>query len=147
MLEDFGKKPLKKLLDHDFKTESAIKITSFGIYDLKYNKGFVYCNATSETPEYLVDMLEKWWAEIGKNLYPGKKKLLILCDAGGGNGYRKRGLKYEIQERLVSRHQLDITVCHYPPSASKWDPIEHRLFSAISINWAGIPMESAKNYA
>lgn len=136
------KKFAKKVLDHDFKTKSTVTITPFGIYDLKYNKGYVYCNDSYETSEYIVDMIVKWWDEIGKSLYVDKKKLLILCDAGGANGYRRKGWKYELQEKLASKYQMDVTVCHYPPGTSKWDPIEHRLFSAISINWAGIPLDS-----
>jgi hypothetical protein len=87
-------------------------------------------------------MIVKWWDETGRLLYTNMKKLLILCDAGGANGYRRKGWKYELQERFASKYQIDITVCHYPPGTSKWDPIEHRLFSAISINWAGIPLDS-----
>ena len=136
------KKIAKKVLDHDFQTKSTITITPFGVYDIRNNKGYVYCNDSYETSEYVVDMITKWWDEIGKNLYLNKKKLLILCDAGGANGYRRKGWKYELQERLASKFQIDVTVCHYPPGASKWDPIEHRLFSAISVNWAGIPLDS-----
>ena len=136
------KKVAKKVFGHDFKTKSTVTITPFGIYDLKYNKGYVYCNDSYETSEYLIDMIVKWWEEIGKSSYAGKKKLLILCDAGGANGYRRKGWKYELQELLASKFQIDITVCHYPPGTSKWDPIEHRLFSAISINWSGIPLDS-----
>ena len=136
------KKFAKKVLDHDFKTKSTVTITPFGIYDLKYNKGYVYCNDSFETSEFIVDMIVRWWDEIGKKLYVNKKKLLILCDAGGANGYRRKGWKYELQEKMASNYKIDITVCHYPPGASKWDPIEHRLFSAISINWAGVPLDS-----
>jgi hypothetical protein len=136
------KKVAKRVLDHDFKTKSTVTITPFGIYDVKYNRGYVYCNDSYETSEYLVDMITKWWDEIGKILYVNKKKLLILCDAGGANGYRRKGWKYELQERLASKFQLDVTICHYPPGASKWNPIEHKLFSYISINWVGIPLDS-----
>ena len=136
------KKVAKKVFDHDFKTKSTVTITPFGIYDLKYNRVYVYRNDSYETSEYIIDMIVKSWEKIGKFLYAGKKKLLILCDAVGANGYRRKGWKYELQEHFASKFQIDITICHYPPGTSKWDPIEHRLFSAISINWAGVPLDS-----
>jgi hypothetical protein len=87
-------------------------------------------------------MLSLWWKDVGRLLYVGASELLILCDAGGSNGYRVRGWKYELQTLLATTFGLEVSICHYPPATSKWNPIEHRLFSFISINWAGVPLTS-----
>ncbi|MFQ5753549.1 MAG: ISAzo13 family transposase [bacterium] len=138
------KKVVAKVWDHDFPSLSTAKIVPFGIYDLKYNKGYIYCGTSYETSQFIVEMIVKWWKEIGRYLYPNEKNLLILCDAGGANSYRCHGWKYELQTQLAAVYKLKVTVCHYPSGASKWNPIEHRLFSFISINWAGEPLTSIK---
>lgn len=95
-----------------------------------------------ETPAFAVDAIARWWKSCGQKRYPKAKELLILADAGGGNSARARGWKYHLQHQRVNRYRLKVTVCHYPPGSSKWNPIEHRLFAQISINWAGRPLES-----
>lgn len=136
------RKVAKKVFDHDFPSLGQGKAIPFGIYDLKHNRGYVYCGTSHETSQFIVEMLVKWWAEIGQMLYPNQTHLLILCDAGGANGYRRLGWKWELYTQLATTFGLKVTVCHYPPGASKWNPIEHKLFSFISINWAGEPLTS-----
>ena len=89
-----------------------------------------------------VGSIEKWWRYDGRRRYQNPQKLLVLADCGGANGYRKRAWKYFLQKRLCDRHGVSVTVCHYPPGASKWNPIEHRLFSEISKNWSGKPLDT-----
>jgi hypothetical protein len=136
------KKAYTFVQDHDFANLRKALAIPFGIYDIAKNKGYVYINTTHETSEFLVAMIVRWWEEKGKFFYPNAKDLLILCDAGGANGYRRKGWKYELYKQFSVRYGISVTVCHYPPGASKWNPIEHRLFSFISINWAGEPLES-----
>jgi len=138
------KKDAKKVLDHDFKVDSIATVIPYGIYNLQSNQGYIYCNTSSETSELAAEMIVKWWDEIGQYQYPDKNKLLILSDSGGSNGYSRWGWKCELQDKLASKFDIQITICHYPPGASKWNPIEHRLFSYISINWAGEPLESVE---
>lgn len=130
--------------DHDFKHLSVGSAVPFGIYDLNLNKGYVYVGNSRETAQYNVEMIVKWWEEIGQFQYKNKKNLLILADAGGQNGYRIHGWKIELQNLLSSRFGLRVTICHYPSGASKYNPIERKLFSFISINWSGMPLNSYK---
>ncbi len=97
---------------------------------------------SAETPEFAVNSIAKWWRYRGHSHYRSKQQLLILADCGGANGYRPRAWKYQIQGKLSDRYGLIVTVAHYPSGASKWNPVEHRLFSEISKNWAGRPLES-----
>jgi hypothetical protein len=131
-----------KVLDHDYPSLAEGKLIPFGIYDLKQNKGYVYCGTSVETSEFVVDCLILWWTEVGKYQYPYAYELLILCDSGGANGYRRRAWKWELQTKLADTLGLTVIVCHYPSGASKYNPIEHKLFSFISINWAGEPLTS-----
>lgn len=128
--------------DHDFRQYAEGIAIGFGIYDVQTNRGFMFVGIHHDTPAFAVDSIVKWWKQDGLKQYPGRKKLLILADAGGSNGYRLRAWKYELQRKLCDPYGLFVTVCHYPPGASKWNPIEHRLFSAISNNWRGIPLNS-----
>ncbi|MEK9165997.1 MAG: ISAzo13 family transposase [Patescibacteria group bacterium] len=128
--------------DHDFKSESEGKAAPYGVYDYQANKGFISLGTSSETAEFAVDSIEKWWITEGNKRYPNAKNILILADSGGSNGCSSRLWKYEIQKKLSDQHRLTVTICHYPTGASKWNPIEHRLFSEISKNWAGRPLES-----
>ena len=128
--------------DHDFEHDALGKAVPYGIYDLKHNRGYVYVGQSADTPQFAVDNLVRWWVEEGQFLYPHASKLLILADAGGSNGCRPRLWKLHIQEQLADRLGLEVTVCHYPTGTSKWNPIEHRLFSMISINWAGKPLRT-----
>lgn len=129
-----------KVLDHDFLSAAIGKLIPYGIYDLHLNHGYVHCGISADTPNFAVDSLVWWWEKFGKKNYPNAKKILILCDAGGSNGYRPRKWKTNLQLELADKIGLSITVCHYPSGTSKYNPIEHKLFSYISINWAGIPL-------
>jgi hypothetical protein len=122
---------------HDFRSLALARAVPYGVYDLVNNVGYVYVGRSSDTAEFAVEVIGRWWEEEGKAQYPGAGKLLILADAGGSNGYRVRAWKKGLQEELSDRLGLEVTVCHYPSGCSKYNPIEHRLFSQISINWAG----------
>jgi hypothetical protein len=128
--------------DHDFKLDAIGKAVPYGIYDVNHNRGCIYVGQSADTAEFAVDILDRWWQEVGQHDFPGAPRLLILCDSGGSNGYRLRLWKVRLQEQLVDRLDLEVTVCHYPTGSSKWNPIEHRLFGPISINWAGKPLRS-----
>lgn len=128
--------------DHDFRSDAVGLAIRYGIYHPGVNRGFLVVGTSHETPAFAVDAITLWWKSCGQKRYVGAKKLLILADSGGGNSARSRGWKYHLQHQLANRYRLKVTVCHYPPGASKWNPIEHRLFSQISKNWAGRPLES-----
>jgi hypothetical protein len=127
---------------HDFRQDAEHIASPYGIYDLTYNTGLVYIGASADTSEFAVDAIEHWWKTEGRSRYPKADKLLILADAGGSNGCRFRLFKQKIQERLADLHALEVTLAHYPTGASKWNPVEHRLFGPISCNWQGIPLRS-----
>ena len=128
--------------DHDFRTDALGIAIPWGLYDTQANRGQVFIGTSHDTPAFSVTALAQWWAGAGRRRYSQTKRLLILADCGGSNGSRTRAWKYELQTRLCDRFGLTLTVCHYPPGTSKWNPIEHRLFSEISKNWAGQPLES-----
>jgi hypothetical protein len=128
--------------DHDFKQYAEGIAISYGIYDTVANTGSMFVGIHHDTPAFAVDCIVKWWKQDGAKRYRGCNSLLILADAGGCNGYRPRAWKYELQRKLCDPFGIRVTVCHYPPGASKWNPIEHRLFSAISNNWEGVPLIS-----
>lgn len=128
--------------DHDFRSEALGMAVPYSIYDVSYNRGSVFVGTSSDTAEFAVDALEKWWRSDGLRLYPNTDRLLILADGGGSNGFRNRAWKANLQEKLCDRHNISVTVCHYPTAASKWNPVEHRLLSEISKNWAGRPLDS-----
>ena len=128
--------------DHDFRSEGDGMAVPYGIYDVQANLGSLFIGTSHDTAEFAVDNLSKWWVYDGRRRYPEATKLLILADGGGSNGTRIRAWKLNLQERLCDRHGLTVTVCHYPTGASKWNPIEHRLFSEVSKNWAGRPLDS-----
>jgi hypothetical protein len=127
--------------DHDFRSEGLGLAVPYGIYDIQANRGSVFVGASHDTPQFAVSSIEKWWRYDGHRRYTKAKELLILADCGGSNGYRCRAWKHELQQ-FSNRHRIKISVSHYPPGTSKWNPIEHRLFSAISKNWAGRPLDS-----
>ena len=126
--------------DHDFPSDAEGKAIPYGIYDTRANRGFVVVGTSRETPAFAVDAIVLWWRGCGRTMYPKKDELLILADCGGGNNARARAWKYHLQHHLCNPYRLTVTVCHYPPGASKWNPIEHHLFSHISNNWAGKPL-------
>ena len=137
----WNKEPIK-VKDHDFSSEADGKAVPYGIYDIHANLGSMFIGTSRDTPEFAVDCIETWWCDEGRHRYPGAKHLAILADGGGSNGSRSRAWKFLLQQQLCGRHGLTVTVAHYPPGTSKWNPIEHRLFSEISKNWAGRPLDS-----
>lgn len=128
--------------DHDFPNDAVGMAIPYGIYDTVANRGFVAVGTSHETPAFAVDSITDWWKRYGRTTYPNSDELLILADCGGSNSARAHAWKYHLQHRLCDPHGLKVTVCHYPPGASKWNPIEHHLFSRISNNWAGKPLEA-----
>ncbi|MDR0631714.1 MAG: ISAzo13 family transposase [Holosporaceae bacterium] len=127
--------------DHDFPIQELGKATPYGIYDIFKNEGFVNVGVSNDTAEFAVESIRKWWEMIGKALYPNTEEIMITADSGGSNGYRVRLWKAELQ-CLANEIQKKITVLHFPPGTSKWNKIEHRLFSFISKNWRGKPLIS-----
>ncbi len=113
----------------------------YGAYDVKRNEGFVNVGMTHDTAEFAVESVRRWWRLFGRRHYPQAKKLLVCADGGGSNGSRNRAWKYHLQQ-LANQAGLEVTVCHYPPGTSKWNKIEHRMFSFISLNWKGQPLVS-----
>ena len=128
--------------DHDYPSDAKGKAVPYSIYDTLANLGFVVVGTSHETPAFVVAAIALWWKARGMKMYPKAKELLILADCGGGNGARLRGWKYHLQYELCDAYGLKVTVCHYPPGASKWNPADHRLHSEISKNWAGKPLDS-----
>jgi len=126
---------------YDYLSISDGKAIPYGIYDLVQNSGFVNVGIDHETAEFAVESIRRWWKSVGSKLYPTSEELLIVADGGGSNGARNRLWKQQVQH-LVNETGLAITVCHLPPATSKWNKIEHRLFSYISINWRGKPLTS-----
>jgi hypothetical protein len=127
---------------HDFRQDALGRAVPYGIYDLTRNRGTVCVGQSGDTPRFAVAAIARWWEDEGRVAYPGADRLLILADAGGSNGYQPRLWKQQLQEQLSDRFGLTLTVCHYPTGCSKWNPIEHRLFSQISSNWAGQPLRT-----
>ena len=113
----------------------------YGIYDVNENSGWVNVGCDHDTAEFAVYSIRQWWIKLGKESYPHAKELIITADGGGSNSSVSRLWKRELQ-RLSSEISIPITVCHFPPGTSKWNKIEHRMFSAISMNWRGIPLTS-----
>jgi len=128
---------------YDFPSDSDGKATPYGIYDQAANHAFVMLGVSAVTAAFAVASIRRWWQTFGRPRYADAKHLLIECDGGGCNGHRPRLWKFELQ-KLADDTGLAITVCHYPSGASKWNPIEHRLFSQISKNWAGYPLRSLR---
>lgn len=113
----------------------------YGAYDVRRNQGFVNVGMSHETAEFAVESLRRWWKLFGRRDYPRARGLLLCADGGGSHGARNRAWKYHLQQ-FADRMGLQVTVCHYPPGTSKWDKIEHRMFSFISLNWKGRPLVS-----
>ena len=128
--------------DHDFRSEAIGMANPYGILDLLTNQGAVFVGTSHDTPEFAASNVAQWWRDFGRRNYAEASQLLILADSGGSNGARTRTWKYALQEQVADRFDLEVTVCHYPTGASKWNPIEHRLFSEISKHWAGQPLDS-----
>ena len=130
-----------KTLDHDFPLPENGKAVPYGVYDMFHNEGYVNVGISADTAEFAVQSLRKWWQEMGCDQYPCAHKLYITADGGGSNGSRNRLWKTELQKFADETH-LEIEVSHFPPGTSKWNKIEHRMFSQISKNWRGRPLVS-----
>ena len=131
-------KPIE-VLDHDFPDPKVSKAVPYGVFDIAENKGWVNVGISADTAEFAVESIRQWWQKMGSKTYSDAKKLLITADCGGSNSYRVHLWKVELQ-KLANELGLKIMVCHYPPGTSKWNKIEHKLFSFISINWRGRPL-------
>lgn len=119
------------------------KAIPYGIYDVANDEGWVNVGDTADTAQFAVESIRRWWNQMGHDRFPEAERLLITADAGGSNGYRLKAWKVELA-RLAAETGLDITVCHYPPGTSKWNRIEHRMFSFITMNWRGRPLTSLR---
>jgi hypothetical protein len=131
---------------HDFADRALgehAKAIPYGIYDVANDEGWVSVGDVADTAEFAVESIRRWWNQMGRARFPNADRLLITADAGGSNGYRLRAWKVELA-RLATETGLHITVCHYPPGTSKWNRIEHRMFSFITINWRGRPLTSLR---
>jgi Rhodopirellula transposase DDE domain len=126
-----------KVYDHDYEHLATGKIIPHGIYDLQRNEGFVTIGNSHETADFIAENLLWWWDTFGLHHYPDASVIMVLCDAGGANSYRHHAFKVQMLE-LAKTIGLDIIVCHYPPYASKWNPIEHRLFAQIHHAMQGV---------
>lgn len=124
---------------YDFESLAKGKAIPYGIYEVIQNNGFVNVGISGDTAEFAVNSIGRWWTNIGKQNYPKAKEIFITADCGGSNGNRNRLWKYCIN-KFVKRNNIKVTVCHYPPGTSKWNKIEHRMFSFISMNWRGKPL-------
>jgi hypothetical protein len=127
---------------HDFPHDALGRGVPYGIYDLHYNRGTVYLGQSADTPTFAVDNIAHWCQTELPERFPNATHLMIEADGGGSNGYRSRVWKRDLQDKVADALGLTVTVCHYPTGASKWNPIEHRLFNEISKTWAGCPLRS-----
>lgn len=135
------KKEPEKVKVYDFPSDADGKAIPYGVYDMTQNKGWVSVGIDHDTAEFAVETIKRWWIQMGKSFYPNAQKLLITADGGGSNSSRSRLWKMELQ-KLSDETGLLIEVCHFPPATSKWNKIEHRLFSFIAQNWRGKPLLS-----
>ena len=126
---------------HDFPQDSAGKAVPYGVYDLTGDTGRVSVGTDHDTAAFAVESVRRWWNAAGRDEYPAARRLLVTADAGGSNGYRTRAWKAELAALAVETG-LEVTVCHFPPGTSKWNKVEHRLFSHITMNWRGRPLTS-----
>ncbi len=127
---------------HDFKQDALGRAVPYGVYDLQFNRGTVYLGRSADTPAFAVDSVAAWCAAERLERFPNSTRLMIETDCGGSNSAVSKAWKYHLQEKVSDRFGLIVTVCHYPTGASKWNPIEHRLFSEISKTWAGCPLRT-----
>ena len=131
----------EKVEVHDFASLESPKVIPYGIYDIGKNMGWINVGCDHDTASFAVASIRRWWLSMGKAIYPEAKDLMICADGGGSNGYRVRLWKVELQS-FATETGFQITTCHFPPGTSKWNKIEHRLFSHISMNWRGRPLVS-----
>lgn len=126
---------------YDFPADAEGKAVPYGVYDIGANVGFVNVGTSADTAEFAVSSIRSWWEALGRGMYPDAHSLYINADGGGSNGTRNRLWKREIQ-RFADDYGLNVYVSHFPPATSKWNKIEHRFFSAISLNWRGVSLAS-----
>jgi Rhodopirellula transposase DDE domain len=127
---------------HDFPSDAVGRAVPYGVYDVTANRGLIYLGMSGDTPAFAADAVATWWQTDGQAGYLQTNQLLVLADAGGSNNCHTRAWKERLQMQVCDRFGLTVTVCHYPTGCSKWNPIEHRLFSQISRNWAGVPLRT-----
>jgi hypothetical protein len=127
---------------HDYPHDALGRAVPYGVYDVTRNRGFVCIGTSGDTPAFAVDTISAWWQTDGQVGFRGADHVLVLADAGGSNSCQTRAWKERLQVQFCDRFGLTVTVCHYPTGCSKWNPIEHRLFSQISCNWAGVPLRT-----
>jgi Rhodopirellula transposase DDE domain len=140
----------RRVYDHDFRTDSIGVAIPYGIYDVHENRGALVVGVSHDTPAFAAHAIALWWRQEGSRRYSRSRRLLVLADTGGSNGCRCYAWKTEVQSQLANSFALTVTIAHYPTGASKWNPIEHRLFSEVSRNWAAEPLDSYQkilNYA
>lgn len=135
------KSKFKKVLTHDFPDPKVPKAVPYGVYDIGDNSGWVNVGIDADTAEFAVESIRQWWRRLGRKKYPAATTLMICADSGGSNAHRSHLWKRELQ-KLVNQFDLSVSVCHFPPGTSKWNKIEHRLFSYITMNWRGQPLTS-----
>lgn len=132
----------EKVNVHDFRQDALGRAVPYGIYDLTHNQGYLYLGTSADTSEFAVHAISQWWQDPQRPRFAREDVLLILADAGGSNNCRYWLWKHELQQRLADQFGIIVMVCHYPTGASKYNPVEYRLFSQISLNWAGKPLRS-----
>lgn len=135
------KKKAVEVLDHDFPLPELGKAAPYGVYDIACNEGFVNVGISADTAQFAVNSIRMWWLQMGKEQYPNTRALYITADGGGSNGSRCKLFKIELQ-RLANELNIPIEISHFPPGTSKWNKVEHRLFSQITKNWRGRPLET-----
>ncbi len=135
-------KEAEPVLVHDWPQDAVGQAIPYGVYEVSTDRGFVCVGDCFDTPRFAVEAITDWWELEGRRQFPRATRLLILADAGGSNSCRSRVWKAQLQEQLADACALEVTVCQYPSGCSKWNPIEHRLFSQISRNWAGVPLRT-----
>ena len=126
---------------HDFIDQNTGKVIPYGVYDITQNQGWVSVGIDHDTAQFAVATIRQWWYSMGQALYPEAEELMITADCGGSNSYRAKLWKWELQQ-LANSLGLTLHICHFPPGTSKWNKIEHRLFSQITENWRGRPLVS-----
>jgi len=135
------KKKYRAVLSHDFPDPKVPKAVPYGVYDIGDNSGWVNVGIDADTAEFAVESIRQWWRRLGRKKYPATTTLMICADSGGSNAHRSHLWKRELQ-KFANQTALSISVCHFPPGTSKWNKIEHRLFSYITMNWRGQPLIS-----
>jgi hypothetical protein len=132
----------EKVNVHDFPQDAVGRAVPYVIYDLTHKQGYVYVGQSYDTPEFAAYAIAQWWIDPNRPPFPREDMILILADAGGSNNCHYWLWKQQVQQQLADQFGLQVMICHYPTGASKWNPIEHRLFSQISCNWAGKPLRT-----